>query len=71
MYWVADEAGLETFNPSDHNFAVINEVPKEYGSGILSPNPLGNLYITNSLEKPVTFEFNFDGENLSLTAVSI
>jgi hypothetical protein len=70
MYWVADEAGLDTYNPSDHNFAPINEVPKEYGSGILSPNPLGNLYITNTLEKPVTFEFNFDGENLKLAAVT-
>lgn len=70
MYWVAEEAGLETYNPSDHNFAPINEVPKEYGSGILSPNPLGNLYITNSLEKPILFSFNFDGENLSASVVT-
>ncbi len=71
MYWVADEAGLKTYNPSDHNFAIINEVPKEYGSGILSPNPLGNLYITNNLEKPVIFSFDFDGENLKLSVVTI
>lgn len=70
MYWVAEDAGLETYNPSDHNFAVINEVPKEYGSGILSPNPLGNLYITNPLEKPITYTFDFDGENLTVSVFS-
>ncbi|MEA3355513.1 MAG: hypothetical protein U9Q63_03460, partial [Patescibacteria group bacterium] len=61
MYWVAEDAGLTAYSPSDHNFAIINEIPKKYGSGILSPNPLGNLYIVNSIEKPVTFEFNYDG----------
>jgi VanW like protein len=70
MYWVAEEAGLETYNPSDHNFAKINEIPKEYGSGILSPNPLGNLYIVNNLEKPTTFSFDFDGKNLTVTVVT-
>ena len=70
MYWVADEAGLETYNPSDHNFAVINEVPKEYGSGILSPMPLGNLYITNSLKEPILFSFDFDGENLTSSVIT-
>ena len=71
MYWVADEAGLETYNPSDHNFAPINEVPKEYGSGILSPNPLGNLYITNSLDRPILFSFDFDGVNLSASVITL
>ena len=69
MYWVASDAGLTTYNPSDHNFAKINEVPKEYGSGILSPNPLGNLYIVNNLEKPITFTFNFDGQNLTVAVI--
>ncbi|MFC1627370.1 VanW family protein [Patescibacteria group bacterium] len=69
MYWVAKDAGLTTYNPSDHNFAKINEVPKEYGSGILSPNPLGNLYIVNNLERPVTFSFNFDGQNLTVAVI--
>jgi hypothetical protein len=67
--WVAQDAGLEVFNPSDHNFAKINDVPKEYGSGILSPNPLGNLYVVNSLDEPVTFVFDFDGEKLSVGAL--
>jgi len=68
MYWVAKDAGLTAYSPSNHNFAKINDVPKEYGVAILSPNPLGNLYIINSLDQPVTFNFDFDGENLVVSA---
>lgn len=70
IYWVAKDAGLTTYRPSNHDFAKINEVPKEYGVGILSPNPLGNLYVVNNLSEAVTFSFDFDGQNLSVTAVS-
>jgi len=68
MYWVAKDAGLTAYSPSNHNFAKINDVPKEYGVAILSPNPLGNLYIINSLDQPVTFNFDYDGENLTVSA---
>jgi len=68
MYWVAKDAGLTAYSPSNHNFAKINDVPKEYGVAILSPNPLGNLYIINSLDQPVTFNFDYDGENLVVSA---
>lgn len=71
MYWVAKDAGLTAYSPSNHNFAEINGVPKKYGVSILSPNPLGNLYIVNSLEKPVVFSFDFDGENLTVTAIRV
>lgn len=69
MYWAAKDAGLNAYSPSDHNFAPINEVPKEYGVGILSPNPLGNLYIVNNLERPVIFSFDFDGQNLTVAVM--
>jgi len=69
IYWVAQDAGLETYSPSNHNFAEIKEVPKEYGVAIMSPNPLGNLYVANSLEKPVTFSFDYDGQNLTVSAL--
>lgn len=69
LYWVAEDAGLTAYSPSNHDFAPINEVPKEYGVGILSPNPLGNLYIVNTLDRPVTFSFDWDGENLTITAI--
>ena len=68
MYWVAKDAGLTAYSPSNHNFAKVNDVPKEYGVAILSPDPLGNLYIINSLEKPVTFSFDYNGENLAVSA---
>lgn len=67
IYWAAKDAGLTAYAPSNHNFAKINDVPKEYGVGILAPMPLGNLYITNNLDKPVTFSFDYDGTNLSVT----
>jgi hypothetical protein len=71
MYWVAKDAGLTAYSPSNHNFAEIHEVPKEYGVGILSPNPLGNLYIVNNLDTPVVFSFDFDGENLRIAAIKV
>ncbi len=67
IYWVAKDAGLEVYAPSNHNFAKINEISKEYGVAIMAPSPLGNLYITNSLDKPVTFIFNYDGTNLTVS----
>jgi len=69
IYWAAKDAGLTAYAPSNHNFAKIPDVPKEYGVAILSPNPLGNLYIVNSLDKPVTFAFDYDGTNLTVTVI--
>jgi len=67
IYWVAKDAGLNSYAPSNHNFAKINDVPKEYGVAIMAPSPLGNLYITNNKDKPVKFVFNYDGENLTVS----
>lgn len=69
IYWSAKDAGLETYVPSDHNFAKINEIPKEYGVGILSSTPLGNLYIKNNYPRPVTFIYAYDGVNLTVAVV--
>lgn len=70
IYWAAKDAGLDAYAPSNHNFAKINDVPKEYGVGILAPSPLGNLYITNNKEVPVTFAFDFDGTNLTISVLT-
>ncbi len=73
--YAAKDAGLETFAPSNHNFAAINEVPKEYGVAIYympgssSVSENQNLYITNSFDTNVTFKFNFDGDNLKVEVV--
>jgi hypothetical protein len=71
IYWTAKDAGLTSYAPSNHNFAVIPDIPKEYGVAIQSPMPMGNLYITNNFDKPVTFVFNYDGTNLSVSVTEV
>lgn len=72
IYWVAKDAGLEAVAPTNHNFANVPEVPKEYGVSIsFRPNEahrsaLQNLYITNNKEVPISFVFEYDGENLKV-----
>ncbi|MCX6705113.1 MAG: VanW family protein [Candidatus Woesebacteria bacterium] len=75
VYWTAKDAGLAAVAPTDHNFAKIPEVPKEYGvsiyalPGAFETSARQNLYITNNLDKPVGFIFNFDGSNLTVNVV--
>ena len=73
MYWAAKDAGLETYAPTNHNFMVIPEIPREYGVSILS-NPyikgndaMQNLYITNNKEKAVLFIFDYYNHKLKLS----
>lgn len=66
--WVAKDAGLASYAPSGHK--KINDIPKEYGVGILAPNPYGNLYVTNNKEVPVIFAFDFDGTNLTVSVLT-
>ncbi|OGE77274.1 hypothetical protein A3J19_00790 [Candidatus Daviesbacteria bacterium RIFCSPLOWO2_02_FULL_41_8] len=63
--WVAKEAGLSVEAPTNHDFANIPDVPKEYGVSIYS-NPFSkgsntrqNLYITNNKPKPIAFRFEY------------
>lgn len=73
IYWVSKEADLDTYVPTNHNFAVIPEISKEYGvsiysmPGLVESNAKQNLYVTNNRQKPVVFEFDYDGENLKLS----
>ena len=75
IYWTAKEAGLDSVAPTNHNFASIPEVPKEYGVSIYNnPRASGsnvrqNLYITNNLQNPVTFIFEYKNDNLKVIAV--
>ncbi len=62
--WVAQDAGLEIYVPARHDFAKINDVPKEYGVSINSNKSYGNLYITNNKDVPITFVFDYNGTNL-------
>jgi len=73
MYWVSKTAGLNAYAPTNHNFAVIPEIDKEFGVSIYkmpgnySANTKQNLYITNKNEYPVVFEFIYNGNLLKLS----
>lgn len=75
LYWVAQDAKLEAETRVNHNFANIPQVPKEYGVSIYAypgsqtNDQMQNLYITNNKDRQVAFDFNFDGQNLKITAL--
>lgn len=75
MYWVAKDAGLEALAPTNHDFANIPDVPKQYGVAIFyNPNApdssaLQNLYITNTFDKPITFVFTYNGTALDVEVI--
>lgn len=75
--WVAKDAGLSVEAPTNHNFANIPDVPKEYGVSIYS-NPysygssaLQNLYITNNKAKPVAFKFEYKNNKVKVSIVEL
>jgi hypothetical protein len=76
IHWVALDAGLDSVSLVRHDFAKINEVPKEYGvsikymPGAFDNSSRQNLYIVNNKEKPVTFVFNYDGTNLTVSVIT-
>jgi hypothetical protein len=75
IYLVAKDSGLTAVSPTDHDFAKIPDVPKEYGvsiydlPGAFETSARQNLYITNNLDKPVSFKFKYDGEFLTIDVV--
>jgi hypothetical protein len=72
--WVAKDAQLSVEAPTNHDFAVIPEIPKDEGISIYSqPNPTEstekqNVYIHNPYDHPVLFTFLYDGDALVITA---
>jgi hypothetical protein len=77
MYWAAKDAGLSALAPTNHDFAQIPDIDKQYGVAIFSDGTkstvgeMQNLYITNTKDKPVVFAFNYDGKNLNLEVKAI
>ncbi len=75
LNWVAKDANLRVNSPTNHNFANIPEIPKEYGTSIYSnlwDNPsdqLQNLYIENNFAKPVKILFQFSGTKLTISVI--
>lgn len=75
--WVAKEAGLSVEAPTNHDFANIPDVPKEFGVSIYS-NPFAkgsnteqNLYITNNKPKPISFKFEYKDNKLKVSVVEL
>lgn len=77
LYWAAKDAGLSAYAPSNHDFAQIPQIPREYGVAIYSEpgatyaNARQNLYITNNQNVPVTFRLAFDGHDLKVTVLTV
>lgn len=75
MNWAARDAGLLVESPTNHNFANIPEIPREYGTSIyFDPknsysSEMQNLYITNNQDYPVTFRFKYSQDSLELSVL--
>ena len=73
--WAARDAGLNVVSPTNHNFANIPDVPKQYGVAIFTDgtndttSEMQNLYIKNNKEAPVHFVFNYDGNTLKVAVI--
>lgn len=71
--WVAREAGLEVKAPVNHDFAVIPDVPREYGTSIYSApgqeptNAVQNLYVKNIHPYAIKMLFDYNGQDLSIS----
>jgi len=69
LYWTARDAGLETLAPTNHDFANVPDVPKEYGVSIFAYDPMQNLYITNTFDTPVQFVFAVNEDTLTVKVI--
>lgn len=71
----ARAAGLEVLSPTNHDFATIPEVPREFGVAIYDvpgqgySNELQNLYVKNNKGKDVIFAFDYDGKELKVSVL--
>jgi hypothetical protein len=69
LNWAASDAGLEVLAPTNHDFALIADIPKEYGTAIYysggqEVNAKENLYITNNKNKDIKITLNYQPDNL-------
>ncbi len=73
MNWVAKDAGLEVQSPTNHSFAIINEIPSQFGTSIYSQpgqhesNEHQNLYLKNTLPHPIVFNFYYYDQKLHMS----
>lgn len=75
--WVGRDAGLKVEAPTNHNFAAIPGIDQQYGTAIfyqpgsLESNAKQNLYITNTKNHPVEFDFIIDGAKLEAKIIEL
>lgn len=75
IYWTAVDAKLNAIAPVNHDFAVIPQVPKEYGVSVYATgqddatSQKQNLYITNNKAKAIEFKFDYDGTSLKIEVI--
>ncbi len=73
--WVARQAGLSVEAPTNHDFANIPDIPREYGVSIYNNpntkevNKVQNLYITNNRTKPIAFRFEYANNKVKVSVV--
>lgn len=73
----AKKAGLAVEAPTNHDFANIPDIPKEFGVSIYnSPgasgsNQLQNLYITNNKTKSIAFKFTYNDNKIKVSVVEL
>lgn len=71
--WVARDAGLEVVAPTPHNFAKIPDISPKYGTAIYdaagdtAANEAQNLYVENTLNKPVTIVYAYAKDDLTVS----
>lgn len=77
IYWVAKDAGLDAFAPTNHDFTVIPEIDREHGVSIykmpgqINANAMQNLYVTNNKQNPLIFEISYQNDELKLSIFEV
>lgn len=70
--WAATDAGLKVDARVNHDFAVIPEIPREYGTSIVNTGQasltgqMQNLYVENTFETPVSLVFTYVNDELTV-----
>jgi len=65
--WVAQDAGLKVIAPTPHNFAKIPDIDPKYGTAIYAGDPRQNLYVENTLDKPVKMVFTYKDDSMTVS----
>jgi hypothetical protein len=76
LYWAAKDAGLDAYAPTNHDFASIPGIPREYGVSIyytvgnVSASAQQNMYIANRNDMPVKIRISYDGSVITTSVIA-